>query len=215
MRRIEYLSGGQLEVSNIFCVGRNYADHAAELGNAVPAEPLIFLKSTASLRGPHDGHLAFAEEEFHHEAELVLLVETESPMGTQPGLGIIGAVSLGLDLTRRQRQAVIKQQGHPWTLAKSFAGSAVVGPFLRKSELKQFDRFQFQLLINDQLRQSGDTQQMVFSMPTIINFLNSFQDLQRGDLIFTGTPAGVGPIRKGDRFHLELVSEQLRFSGVL
>ncbi len=215
MKEVELVSGGTHSVTNIYCIGRNYRDHIQELGHDVPTEPLIFLKSTSSLRGPQPAALAFAKEEFHHEAELVLLVDQDYQLGEAPGWQAIRALSLGLDLTRRACQTQLKAAGHPWTLAKSFASSAVVGPFLDLKKIKQRDGLRFTLHVNGKLCQSGDTSIMIFSVPTLINYLSSFLALQAGDLIFTGTPSGVGPLRQGDRFQLGLEGEELAFEGIL
>lgn len=205
----------QIVVRNIYCIGRNYAEHAAELGNQLAEQPLVFLKSTASLRQPGPSRMAFAEETFHHEAELVLVIGDDCELGKGPGISAVAGVGLGLDLTRREVQTELKKKGQPWTLAKSFAGSAVVGKFLAVDGLQRADYFRFQLRVNGDLRQEGDTRDMLFSIPSIIDYLNSFQALQRGDLIYTGTPAGVGPIRKGDHFNLTLLGENLALQGTL
>lgn len=197
---------GPAPVSTIYGIGRNYAEHAKELGNQAPVgEPVVFLKSPASLRPLAAGKVAFGAESFHHEAELVLRIGQTVPLGSR-GLGwsAVDAIGLGIDLTRREKQAELKSKGLPWTLAKSFSGASIVSPLIRLNECEGKTRFQFSLFVNDQLKQTGDTDQMIFDVPTIVDFLASFNTLLSGDLIFTGTPAGVGPIKCGDKFALEM-----------
>lgn len=207
---------GQAPVPNIYCIGRNYEEHAKELKNPVPVgEPVVFLKTSSSLRALQGGSLAFSDDTFHHEAELVLRVGQHIPMGHKVGWEVVDAITLGLDLTRRDIQTGLKAKGLPWTTAKSFVGSAVVAPFIRMSEIGSQTDFEFSLAINNELKQSGHTKQMIFDVPTILTFLASFNALLPGDLIFTGTPAGVGPIRKGDQFTLELKTPRHVWHGVL
>lgn len=208
---------GPASVPTIYGIGRNYLEHAKELGNSPPeGEPVVFLKAPASLRPIASGKMAFPGESFHHEAELILRIGSTIPVGTK-GLGwsAIDAIGLGLDLTRREKQSELKAKGLPWTLAKSFSGASVVSPLVRLTDCEGQTNFKFKFYINDQLKQSGDTTQMMFDVPKIIDFLTSFNTLLAGDLIFTGTPAGVGPIKTGDRFVLELEAPHRHWSGTL
>ncbi len=202
-------------VRNVYCIGRNYADHAAELNNPIPDDPVLFLKSTASLRAPSSGALAHGDESFHHEAELVLLVGRHVPMGRDVSWEVVDGLALGLDLTRREVQTRLKGKGLPWTIAKSFAGAAVVTDFLRPQAFADLDAVTFSFSINGEARQAGDTRQMLFKVPRILSFLASMQDLHPGDLVYTGTPAGVGPMRRGDRFVLRFDQVGAEFAGVL
>ncbi len=210
-------SFGPATVPTIYGIGRNYPEHVKELGNKAPdGEPVLFLKAPASLRPLGSGTLAFPGETFHHEAELVLRIGQTVPVGTKTeGWTVVDALGLGLDLTRREKQSELKAKGLPWALAKSFAGSAVVSPLIRLTDCNERQTFRFKLIVNDQLRQSGDTSQMIFDVPTIIDFLASFNTLLPGDLIFTGTPSGVGPISSGDKFTLELEDPHRHWSGIL
>lgn len=183
---------------NIYAIGRNYRDHARELNNPIPKEPVVFLKAPSSLRQAAQGPLAFAGEVFHHELELVFLVDPK------PGLNwdsLVG-VSLGLDLTRRGVQSELKAKSLPWTVAKSFAGSAVVGSWKRLEGNPQQQPIDLSLEVNGELRQQGEHTQMLFTLPEILAFLAKHQPLEAGDLVFSGTPAGVGPIQLGDRFRM-------------
>jgi acylpyruvate hydrolase len=201
-----------MNYQSIYCIGRNYKAHIAELGNQEMAEPIIFIKNIGALRGSL-GQVAYMNEEFHHEAELVLKVKEFYPMNSKPGPSTKLEIGLGIDLTRRGIQANLKANGLPWTLAKSFKGSAIVGQFIPPPANVQ--NIQFKLYVNEVLKQSGNTALMIFDIPTIINFILSFQDLNIGDLIFTGTPEGVGPIKIGDRFNLTIPDLNYEFSGEL
>ena len=200
---------------NIYCVGRNYEAHAVELGNEVPKEePVIFLKSSAALRGLEStsashSSIAYAEEEFSYECELVYLVGTHVPMGElKPGeeYSCIEAVGLGLDLTRRSKQTELKGKGLPWTLSKSFHGSAIVSPMLRVDHTVDLANLSFALDVKNRRRQEGHINQMIFDVPYLLRFLNSFGALLPGDLLFTGTPEGVGKIKQGDSFSMKFLT---------
>ncbi len=202
-------------VTNIYCIGRNYAEHARELGNAVPTEPILFLKSVSSLRALGGGDLAYEDETFHHEAELVLLVGQVVPRGSSVGWEVLQAVGLGIDLTRREVQTQLKAQGLPWTAAKSFAGSSLLSAFIEPSELPDYNSITFTFSVHGQLRQQGDTALMLNSVPALLTHIAKAHDLVPGDLVFTGTPAGVGPLRRGDAFTLEFTQIAKSFSGRL
>lgn len=199
---------------NIYCIGRNYANHAKELGNEVPETPVVFIKSFSALRSLASAEMAFASEEFHFEAEIVLKIAKDVPMGSSPGLSCVNHVALGLDITRRGVQAKLKEKGLPWALAKSFKGSSIVSDFveLPSNPLKELN---FEFYLNGALKQKGNPEMMLFSFETIINYLASYNDLKEGDLIYTGTPEGVDTIKKNDQFLLKLVNLDKEFSGVL
>ena len=219
---VELLDGGTQDVRNIYCIGRNYAAHAIELNNEVPKEePVVFLKASSAARSLAAGPIAFADEEFHHEIELVLLVGEAVPLGSlQPGAeaACVSHVGLGLDLTRRGKQTELKSNGLPWTLAKSFCGSALLSPFSLAGDVRLGD-ISFELSVNDEVRQSGHVERMIFDMPFQLRYINSLVPLLPGDLLFTGTPEGVGPLRRGDAVCLRYLSppplDALRFDGAL
>lgn len=206
LHTLEIENAGPLPVGSIYCIGRNYSEHAKELGHEAPIEePVVFLKAASSIRSLHGGPLGFQGVGLHYEAELVILIGSEIPMNGQcSDWQAIGAVGLGLDLTHRERQNHLKSKGLPWTLAKSFAGAAIVTPLIPRDALAGQTQFNFRFFLDGQLRQQGDTAQMIFSVPQILSFLARFNNLYPGDLIFTGTPAGVGPISRGQKFSLEL-----------
>lgn len=201
--------------ANIYCIGRNYAEHAAELGNQVPEEPVVFIKATSSLRPLSAGPLAFADETFHHEAELVLKIGTAVPLNAEADWSVVDSVALGIDLTRREVQNRLKAKGLPWTIAKSFAGSAIVGDFVARERFSNLDTIHFAFDVNGERRQTGDSSLMIFKVPVLLEYLATLSPLIPGDLVFTGTPAGVGPLRKGDRLKLSFLDVGVTMAGVL
>ncbi|MFK7991020.1 MAG: fumarylacetoacetate hydrolase family protein [Sandaracinaceae bacterium] len=202
MTVVHILGGDSVPVTNIACFGRTYAKHAAELGNAVPKQPLLFLKSVRALRPLSEGPIAFSDETFHHEAEVVLLIGCDVAQGSAATWGDVEAVGLGLDLTRRGLQSELKSNGHPWTTSKSFSGSALVSPLTPLASVAERDAIEFTLSVNGDLRQTGTTKNLTHDVPALLSQLSALTPLGRGDLVFTGTPEGVGEIRAGDRFEL-------------
>jgi 2-keto-4-pentenoate hydratase/2-oxohepta-3-ene-1,7-dioic acid hydratase in catechol pathway len=188
----------------IFCIGRNYAEHAKEMGNALPPEPVVFMKPATSLVGLGETlTLPRDRGSVHHEMELVLAVGAEArELKPEAALALVAGVTLGLDLTLRDEQARLKQAGAPWELAKAFDGSAVVGRFARAPF--KFDPQGLDMLctVNGQVRQHGNTREMLFPIPAILAFLSRRWRLLPGDLVYTGTPAGVGPLRPADRVEI-------------
>lgn len=183
----------------IICIGRNYIDHAKELNNPVPAEPIIFMKPPSALlinRKP----LYYPEftNDLHYEVEIVLKV-AKNGRHVQPEFaeGYYKEIALGIDFTARDLQQRCKDKGHPWEIAKGFDGSAALSKFV---SIDQFDRsgIHFQLSKNQEVVQSGNTRDMIFSFDQLIIYISKFFKLQMGDLIYTGTPAGVGPVQIGD-----------------
>src|SRR5690348_1567701 len=198
------------ETRRIFCVGRNYAEHAKELGNVMPAPgstPIIFMKPVTSLVQGAVLALPRGVGAVHHEMELVLaLRQGGSGIPASAALGHVAGATLGLDLTLRDEQARLKQAGHPWELAKAFDDAAALGSFTAAAglDLKALDML---CTVNGQVRQNGNTRDMLFPVATIIAFLSTRWRLLPGDLIYTGTPSGVGPLRPADR--IELTSSKL------
>lgn len=185
----------------ILCVGRNYAEHARELGNSVPDEPIIFLKpSTALLRG--GGPLAYPAftSDLHHEVELVLRIATwGKDIELAEAAGHYDAIGIGIDLTARDLQQALKTKGHPWEKAKAFDGSAPVSEqFLDLAKFDDLDNITFRLEINGKVVQSGNSADMLFGFDQLVSHISTFFTLEPGDLVFTGTPAGVGPVSVGD-----------------
>ena len=190
-------------VRRIYCIGRNYAEHAREMGVAGDAAaPVFFLKpgdSAVALPGPVRYPPATAD--LHHEVELVLaLAAGGSDLDeTQAGAAIFGH-AIGLDLTRRDLQSAAKALRQPWDTGKSFEQAAPVGPIQPVAHGHYFDRGEISLEVNGQVRQRGDLAQMLLSPAQVIVALSRLYTLAPGDLVFTGTPAGVGPLQRGDTF---------------
>lgn len=185
----------------IICIGRNYGEHAKELGAAVPEEPVFFLKPTTACLFPGQPiKLNPMLGEIHHELELVVMVDSYAKDVPEPmALGLVASFTLGLDLTARTLQNELKAKGLPWEKAKAFDGSAVLGevelPMTASTDLQGFA---IELKKNGETVQRGSTRDMLFPVGRIIAYVSRFITLEPGDLIFTGTPAGVGPIAPGD-----------------
>lgn len=212
---IDIFQGSAATPRTIYGIGRNYREHAAELNNDLPSEPIVFLKHLSSLRPLERGPLAYPGEVFHHEAEVVLLVGRGLKMGQRASWEDISAIGLGLDLTRREAQAALKAKGLPWTKAKAFDGAAPISSFVPRQKFPSLDNIKFTLHIGGELRQGGQTKDMIFSVESILNHLLTFTSLHEGDMIFTGTPSGVGPISHGESFKLTFTDLGIEFEGRL
>ncbi|WP_347358130.1 fumarylacetoacetate hydrolase family protein [Bdellovibrio sp.] len=186
-------------IQNIWAVGRNYADHAKELGNEVPTEPMLFLKAGSSATlAAKEIHLPEWATEIHHEVELALQFDENLQ---------IDEACIALDLTERNKQNQLKSKGHPWTLAKSFKESCPLSGFFAVSDLEDLKNLEIILRINGEVRQKGNTAQMIFGYEKLIDFVRLHFPVTPGDLLLTGTPAGVGPIRRGDVLEAEIVGK--------
>lgn len=205
---------GQYVPNRIFCIGRNYQEHIKELATVLPAsrsdepprEPAIFMKPVPCLvpagqdvlRPPYGRDL-------HHEVEIVILIGRagKNLSDDQAGSHIAG-ISLGLDLTLRDVQNNLKKQGLPWELSKAFDGSAPIGEFVAYDEKTvDLENIPFKCSVNGNLRQQGNSGEMIFSIRTIINYLSHRWTLKPGDIIYTGTPSGVGPLNPGDTISIQ------------
>ncbi len=190
----------EFNVGKIVCVGRNYVKHAEELGNEVPKFPIIFLKPVSSLiqSGEKIEHPDYSEE-MHHEVELVLLIGKDiKNANDNEAEEAIAGYAVGLDMTLRDLQNQFKSKGQPWTLAKVFDASAVVSDFISKDEV-DVTKEKIYLKVNEELKQDSTLDKMIFNNIEIIKFISSKMTLEKGDLIFTGTPEGVGKVVKGDK----------------
>jgi acylpyruvate hydrolase len=184
----------------IFCIGRNYVEHAKELNNAVPTKPMVFMKPpTALLLENKPFYYPDFTKNLHYEVEIVLKI-SKNGKAIQPEFAnrYYSKVAVGIDFTARDLQDDLKAKGQPWELAKAFDNSAVLSDFV---DLKDFDasNITFSMTKNGETVQQGTTQDLIFSFDTIVSFLSNYFTLQQGDLIYTGTPAGVGPVNVGDR----------------
>ena len=189
----------------IFCVGRNYADHAKELGNAMPAAgstPIIFMKPITSLVKGTSLSLPRGVGAVHHEMELVVVLgKGGSNIPGSAALDHVEGATLGLDLTLRDEQKRLKDAGSPWELAKAFDDAAALGDFVPSEDL-DLQALEMRCSVDGALRQQGNTRDMIFPVAAIIAFLSTRWHLLPGDLIYTGTPAGVGPLVAGNRIEI-------------
>ncbi len=200
-------SGNQaIGVNTVFCLGRNYVEHAKEMGSEVPEEPVIFLKPATSVcDGSKPIHLPEMKSEIHYEAELVVLMDdVPSHVSEENADRYIMGYGVGLDLTARDIQQKAKKAGLPWALAKGFDNSAPVSAFIEREDARITDDTPVRLLLNGTVRQHGLIGSMIFPIPRIIAFLSRFFTIRRGDLIFTGTPQGVGPLKPNDILEVSL-----------
>lgn len=184
----------------IIAVGRNYIDHAKELNNPVPEHPVIFMKpDTAVLKDNKDFYYPEFSKDIHYECEIVIRICNEGKhISPKFAYKYYDAIGLGIDFTARDIQSKHKEKGLPWELAKAFDHSAVVSPLLPKEAFEDVQQIPFSLHKNGVPVQSGNTKDMIFDVHTLLVFISQYITLRKGDLIYTGTPAGVGPVAIGD-----------------
>jgi len=185
----------------IICIGRNYVNHAKELGNAIPSEPVFFLKPDTAISPK--GHPFFIPDftsNVHYEVELVIKINR---LGKHIEEGFAHKyyqeIGLGIDFTARDVQEEVKSKGLPWEKAKAFDGSALIGNWINKTEFKNLNDINFSMNKNGSLVQKGNTSQMMWNFDELISEISKFFTLKIGDVIFTGTPAGVGKVNRGDK----------------
>ena len=200
----------------IFCVGRNYAAHAAELQNALPDDPVIFIKpSSALLVNEKPFYYPPFTHDLHHEIELVLRI-CKNGKGVEKAFAhtYYDAIGLGIDFTARDLQQKQKEKGLPWEIAKAFDNSAVMGQFKPKEDLANMKDISFSLKKNGVVAQQGNSGMMLYDFDTIICYVSQFFSLLKGDYIFTGTPAGVSAVKPGDLLEGYIGDERLLFCEV-
>jgi len=185
----------------IICVGRNYAAHAAELGNEIPDSPMIFMKpNTALLIDNKPLYYPDFTKDLNYEGELVLKI-CKNGRHVQPEFAhtYYDKIGFGIDFTARDLQQKCKEKGHPWEIAKAWDHSAAISKeFLDMNSLPDRSSIKFEMVLNGKVVQHGDSALMIYSFDTVICYISKFFKIQEGDYIFTGTPAGVGPVKKGD-----------------
>ena len=195
----------------IICIGRNYAEHAKEMNSAIPTEPVFFLKpDTALIKDNQPFYYPDFSKEIHHEVELVIKIN-------KPGKNIdskfahkyYDELGIGIDFTARDIQSKCKEKGLPWEKAKAFDGSAPIGLFIDKKKLSDLNNINFHLTINGNVIQKGNTKDLLFSFDAVIAYISKFITLKTGDLIFTGTPEGVGHVAIGDKLEAFIENEKL------
>ena len=200
-------SEARFPVHRIYCIGRNYAEHAREMGAEAPrSQPMFFMKpADAIVTDGADAPYPSATGELHHEVEMVVAL-ARGGRDIAPGraLECVFGYGVGLDLTRRDLQATAKAKGHPWDAAKGFDHSAPVSAITPASAVARAEDLRLTLEVNGALRQQASTADMIFTVAAIIAELSKLWELKPGDLVFTGTPAGVGALRRGDRVRAEL-----------
>lgn len=183
----------------LFCIGRNYQEHARELNNPIPTSPIIFCKpATAVLKENRPFYIPDFSNNIHYEVEILLRIgKNGKRIDSKKAWEFISHIGLGIDFTARDLQDQCKSKSHPWEIAKAFDNSAVIGEWIDKSEW--IDRpIPFSLSKNKQTVQSGNSSHMIFSIPELLQHISRYFTLMQGDVIFTGTPEGVGPIAIGD-----------------
>lgn len=183
-------------IRNIWAVGKNYQNHAKEMGGEAPKSPLFFLKAgSCAVENSETIELPAWAKDVHHEVELVLKFGSDLK---------ISHFGLALDLTERTIQSEMKSKGNPWTLAKSFINSCPLTTFLPLNNIKDLESLELKLWVNDSLKQNGNTKDMIFKVNQLVDFALKHFPVVPGDLLLTGTPEGVGPIKKGDKIKTHL-----------
>lgn len=199
-----------MEIRNIFCIGRNYVNHAVELGNAVPDQPMVFSKPVNSLVYADGQEIGYPENrgEIHHELEIVLYIGEDITDDDVQVDKVVTKMALGVDLTLRDVQSELKKKGHPWLLAKGFKNAAIVTEFWDFPGEVACRKKNFSLLRDGEAVQEGNMTSMIFSFQTILAYIQANFGLKKGDIIFTGTPEGVGPIADGEKYELQWGEER-------
>ncbi len=206
MIQITFSNGEILTPTKIVCIGLNYTAHIAEMGSKRSHTPVIFLKPNSALHPiltpipiPHNAGVV------HHEVELAVCIgKTASHVSESDVFDHIAGYGLALDLTLRDMQKKAKETGQPWAIAKGFDHSCPVSSFVLKEEVGDVNNLDLKLEVNGSLRQQGNTAQMIFKLPELVAYISRFYTLEEGDILLTGTPAGVGPIQSGDIIHASI-----------
>ena len=203
-----YLDGSPLDLpaGKVVCIGRNYLDHIRELNNAVPETPILFMKPSTSLAALDEPiHLPIGRGECHHEVELAVLVGRElRNADAETARRAVAGYGVALDLTLRDVQSELKKKGHPWETAKAFDGSCPLSPFLKPDAVPDPQATDLALRVNGDIRQRGNTRQMMVGILELMAHISTHFTLRPGDVVLTGTPAGVGPLHSGDELILGL-----------
>ena len=199
------MSKNSMNVARVFCIGRNYVEHVHELSNVLPTKPVVFIKPASCLVAPGEKvHFPKHGKELHHEVEIVVKVGREGRAQTEEeALSFISALTVGLDLTLRDVQGELKKKGLPWEIAKAFEQSAPIGDFIAYDQTLDLNNISFGCKVNGIERQRGNTGEMIFSVERLLVELSKVWLLCPGDLIYTGTPSGVGPLKIGDSIEVE------------
>ncbi|MCW3076299.1 MAG: 2-hydroxyhepta-2,4-diene,7-dioate isomerase [Bacteroidetes bacterium] len=193
----------------IICIGRNYAEHAKEMKADLPTEPVFFMKPDTALLKEEDFYIPDFTKDLHHEIELVLKIcKAGKHIEEQFAGKYYDEIGIGIDFTARDIQTKCKEKGLPWEKAKAFDNSAPIGKFIRKENI-DLNNIGFELTVNGQSRQRGNSKDLIFSFDKVISYVSRFVTLKTGDLIYTGTPDGVGQVQIGDKLEGFLNNEKL------
>ena len=201
-------SNASFPVRRIYCIGRNYADHAIEMGHDPNKEPPFFFQKNAQ-NVDTSGTFPYPPQtsDVHHEMELVVALKSGgADISLDNALEHVYGYGLGLDMTRRDLQGEAKKLGRPWEVGKSFEKSAPMSELVPASEIGHLDQGRICLKVNGEIKQDGDLNQMIWKVPEMIAYLSRFYDIAGGDLIMSGTPAGVGPVQRGDKLECEIAN---------
>jgi 2-keto-4-pentenoate hydratase/2-oxohepta-3-ene-1,7-dioic acid hydratase in catechol pathway len=201
-----HFSNKQITVGKLVCVGANFSAHNAEMGRESKPESFLFIKpATALVDNDVPIEIPPFTTNLHHEVEMVLLIGRKGRrIPLDSALDYVDAVSAGLDLTARDLQARAKEHGLPWSMSKAFDGSARVAPFISIDKVDDLNSLDLSLVLNGKVKQQGNTRDMLLSAQSLIQFASRFFTLEPGDLLFCGTPAGVGPLKEGDVVEIDL-----------
>ena len=195
----------------IICIGRNYAAHIEELKNETPAEPVVFMKpDTSLLKDGDDFYIPDFSEDVHHEIEIVVKINKNGKhIQEKFAHKYYDEITLGVDFTARDVQSKLKEKGLPWLKAKGFDGAAPIGIFIPKTAFDNLNHLEFRLEVNGKAKQLGDTSLMLHSFDKLVSYVSTIMTLKTGDLIFTGTPAGVAKVQIGDVLEGYIESERI------
>ena len=206
MKTAHLTTGHDYPIGKILCIGRNYAEHIRELGNETPAAPVIFMKPASSVIGEGEAIVIPPySSDCHHEAELALLIgKGGKDIAPERVMEHLAGFGIAIDLTLRDVQAELKKKGLPWEIAKGFDTACPLSAFVPAEQVGTPQDLPIRLSVNGELRQDGSTALMVHSIPAIVSYMSGIFTLEPGDVILTGTPAGVGPLKAGDRVVAEI-----------
>ena len=194
----------------IICIGRNYAEHAKEMKSEVPTEPVFFLKPETALLKEKDFYYPEFTKDLHHEVEIVLKISKNGKhIAEEFASQYYNEIGIGIDFTARDLQMKCKEKGLPWEKAKAFDNAAPIGDFVPKENFTSLKNISFQLNINGNQRQVGNTKDLIFSFEKIISYVSQFITLKTGDLIFTGTPEGVSAVHVGDALEASIENKKM------
>ncbi|MBV0934306.1 fumarylacetoacetate hydrolase family protein [Marinobacterium weihaiense] len=197
----------ELPLGKVVCIGRNYADHALELNNPIPKEPILFIKpATSVVPMEQPFSVPAGKGEVHFETEMAILIgETLKNADEQQAMHAIAGIGLGLDMTLREVQSRLKEKGQPWEKSKCFDGACPLSTFLSPASVNDLTDVQIRLSVNGEVRQDGNSAQMLTPVLKLLAHASEWFTLEPGDVVLTGTPAGVGPVQPGDQLRVELV----------